>query len=126
MCVCRYLRISYTTYMCVCVHLRICTQTSHVSVYILSYKHAVSTHVTYTYTKSTRVGVCLRIHVQVYTYVYGFRIWTQSLDVYGKMFTSTSAEYVGVYIHFNIYTQRVTVCGYIVTYIHTGFTCVLL
>ena len=45
--------------MCVCVHLRICTQTSHVSVYILPYKYAESTHVTYTYTKSTsvRVGV---------------------------------------------------------------------
>jgi len=32
----------------VCVNLRICTQTSHVSLYILPYKYAESTYVTYT------------------------------------------------------------------------------
>jgi len=56
--------------MCVCVHLRIGTQTSHVSLYILTYRYTESTYVTYTHTESTCVCIYLRIHAQVYMCVY--------------------------------------------------------
>jgi len=68
--VCIYLRISYRVYMCVCVHLRTGTQTSHVSLYILTYRYAESTYVTYTHTESTCVCIYLRILAQVYMCVY--------------------------------------------------------
>jgi len=124
MCVCIYLRISYRVYMCVCVHLRIGTQTSRVSLYVLRYRYAESTYVTYTPTESTRVCIYLRIHAQVWMCVCSC-VYTQKLHVYAWMFTYMYAEYMCVCIHFSIYTQRVNVSVYIVTCIHTEFTCVL-
>jgi len=78
MCTC--LRISFRIYMCMCVHLRICIQTSHVSVYMLTYTHTESTYVTYTHTESTcvRVYVCVYTHkctsVYVVTYIFAYTL----------------------------------------------------
>ena len=107
---CRYLRISYRVYMCVCVHLRICTQTSHVSLYILSYKYAESTYATYTYTKSTCVCICLHIHAQVYMCVY----------VVPYMDTGFTRVCENVYV----YVHRVYGRVYTFQYIHTESKCV--
>jgi len=103
--VCTYLRISYRLYVCVCVHLRICTQTSHASLYILPYKYAESTYVTYTHTESTSVCTCLRIHAQVYMCVY----------VVAYMDT----EFTCVCVNVHVYARSVHVRVYTFQYIHT-------
>ena len=79
---CIYLCISHRVYMCVCVHLRIGTQTAHVSLYIWTYRYTESTYVTYTPPESTCVCIYLRIHAQVYMCVYGVAYKHRVLHVY--------------------------------------------
>jgi hypothetical protein len=55
--------------MCVCVHLRIGTQTSHGSVYILTYRYAESTYVTYTHTESTCVCIFAYTRTSVHVFM---------------------------------------------------------
>jgi len=121
MCVCRYLRISYRVYMCVCVHLRICTQTSHVSLYILPYKYAESTYVTYTHTKSTCVRICLRIHVCVYVVPY---MDTEFTSVCENVYVYTHRVYVRVYTFQYIHTESKWVWVYSYVYTHGVYMCV--
>jgi len=84
--------------MCVCVHLHIFTQTSQVSLYILSFKCAESTCVTYTRTESTRVCICLWKHASVYMCVY----------VVAYMDT----EFTCVCVNVHVYARRVHVRVY--------------
>jgi len=102
--VCIYLRISYKVYMCVCVHLRICTQTLPVSLYILPFKYAESTYVTYTHTESACVCKCLRIHAQVYMCLYVVAY----MDI----------EFVCMCECLRVCPQSTCVCVYISVYIH--------
>ena len=61
-----------STYIIQSLHVRVCTfaytgtQTSHVSLYILTYRYAESTYVTYTHTESICMCIYLRIHAQLY------------------------------------------------------------
>jgi len=81
--------------MCMCVHLRVCTQSSHVCVYTFTYMDTavVCGYILYTH----RVHVCGCVY---------FRI-----DTHG-------------YVCISVYSHRVHVCVYIFTYIHTEFPCV--
>ena len=125
MCVCRYLHMSYRVYMCVCVNLRICTQTSHVSLYILPYKYAESTYVTYTYTKSTCVCICLRIHAQVYMCVYVVPYMdTEFTCVCENVYVYVRRVYGHVYAFQYIHTESNCVCVYSYVYTHGVYMCV--
>jgi len=121
-----YLRISYRVYMCVFVHLRICTQTSHVSLYILPYKYAESTYVTYTHTESTCGCICLRrIHVQVYMCVYVVAYMdTEFTCVCVNIYVYVRRVHVRVYTFQYIHTESKCVCVYSYVYTHRVYMCV--
>ena len=114
-----------------CVCLCICTQSSHVSAYILTCRHTefdVCVRIfTYKRTESTCVGVCGCVNarrVYMCTYIY-LRIYTQSLHVRVYTFPYIHTEFTCVCVYIYVYAHRVClgVCVYLLTYMHTEFTC---
>jgi len=102
--VCIYLRISYRVYMCVFVHLCIGTQTSQVSLYILTYRYAESTYVTYTHTESSCVYVLAytrtSVHVCLCSCVYVHRVYMCICECLRICTQSTCAcVYISEYTH---------------------------
>ena len=123
---CIYLRISYRVYMCGCVHLRICTQTSHVTLYISPHKYAESTYVAYTHTESACMCICLCIHAQVYMCVYVVAYMdTEFTCVCENVYVYVRRVHVRLYTFQYIHTESKCVWVYSYVYTHGVYTCVI-
>ena len=110
--------------MCVCVHLRICTQTSHVSLYILPYEYAESTqslHVCVYVWVHTHKCTCAQVYMCVYVVAY---MDTEFTCVCVNIYVYARRVHVRVYTFQYIHTESKCVCVYSYVYTHGVYMCV--